>query len=212
MTIPVLLVDDHAMLRQGLRALLERTSDIEVIGEAGNGQEALDQIAKRAPKVVVMDIGLRDMNGIEATRRITAKHPQVRVLGLSTYLDRSYVLAMLEAGALGYVVKETAAEDLYFAIRAVANNHRYLSQAVAEMIADSFSGGRLPSSAAYQLSSRERQVLQLLAEGKTSSMIAEQLHLSARTVDAHRRNIMNKLGLHSVAELTKYALREHLTH
>ncbi|MDN5850071.1 MAG: response regulator transcription factor [Nitrococcus sp.] len=207
MTIRVLLVDDHTVMREGLHALLEKRPDIEVIGEAGNGLDALKMVAERAPDVVVMDIAMRELNGIEATRRIRARHPHVRVIGLSTHADKRYVLEMLEAGALGYLLKESAAEELYRAIRAVARNHRYLSKHLAEAVAHHRPGQR-GAAMACQLTPREREVLQLLAEGRSSPYIGQRLNISARTADAHRRHIMEKLNLHSVADLTRYAIRE----
>lgn len=207
MTIRVLLVDDHTVMREGLRALLEKRPDIEVVGEAGNGLDALKTVAECAPDVVVMDIGMREMNGIEATRRIRARHPNVRVLGLSTHSDKRYVLEMLEAGGLGYLLKETAAEELYRAILAASRNCRYLSKHLAEAVADGYAGQRGAAAASW-LTPREREVLQLLAEGRSSLQIGQRLNISVRTADAHRRHIMEKLNLHSIAELTRYAIRE----
>jgi DNA-binding NarL/FixJ family response regulator len=209
MAITVLLVDDHRMLRDGLRAVLNQERDFEVVGEAGNGLDALKRVAQQRPQVVVMDVSMRDMNGIEATRRIIARYPKIKVVALSAYSDKRYVMEMLGAGALAYVLKETAADELCRAIRAVTRNRQYVSEEIADTLADNYDSP--PGSGTRELTERERQVLQLLAEGRSSPMIAKRLNISTRTVDAHRRNIMTKLNLFSIAELTKYAVREGLT-
>lgn len=211
--ITLLLVDDHVLLREGLRSVLEQRPGIKVVGEASDGREALQLMTKLSPQIVVMDIGMRTMNGIEATRRIRAQYPKVKVVALSTHSDQRYVLEMLRAGASGYVLKEAAAEELYRAIKAVRRNLKYLSADVAGIIVDSYVDATQADSATpySELTSRERQVLQFIAEGHSSPQISQQLHLSVSTVDAHRRNIMKKLDLHSIAALTKYAVREGLT-
>ncbi|MBI4289851.1 MAG: response regulator transcription factor [Betaproteobacteria bacterium] len=212
MSIRVLLVDDHTILRMALRVLLARESDIKVVADVDRGSEALRLAKELAPDVVVMDIGMPGMDGIEATRQLTAETPGTKVLALSTHLERHFILQMLEAGASGYVVKSADGEELLRAIRAVAQNRTFLCAEVASIMVDSmrhkapdqeFNGERLGR--------REREVLALIAEGKTSHEIAAKLHIAAGTVIAHRRNISRKLGLHSVAELTKYAIREGLT-
>lgn len=209
----VLLVDDHRMVRDGLRAILSREERIEVVGEAGDGREAIEAVRRDPPDVVVMDVGLPGMNGIEATRQIREEHPDVAVIALSTYSDRRYVENMLRAGARGYVLKKAAADELVRAVEAVRNGHCYTSPEVTSHVVESSLrpevGGR--SSAYTLLGRREREVLQLLAEGRTSPQIAALLSISARTVEAHRRNIMRKLDLRTIAELTKYAVREGLT-
>lgn len=209
MTIAVLLVDDHRMFREGLRALLDKQPDFTIAGEAGNGFDALKLVSRHAPQVVVMDIAMRDMNGIEATRRIVAQNAKIKIVALSAYSDKRYVMEMLGAGALAFVLKETAADELCRAIRAVIHNRQYVSAEIADALADSYES--TPGAGTCELTERERQVLQLLAEGRSSPMIARRLHISVRTVDAHRRNIMVKLNLFSIAELTKYAVREGLT-
>lgn len=213
MNIRVLLVDDHRIMLDGLRAVLEKEPDLEVVGDAQNGRLALQAVEKLSPHVVVMDIGMSTMNGIEATREIRLRHPDVRVVALSTYSDKRYVLEMIEAGASAYVLKVAAYDELSRAIRAVSKNQSYLSPEVAGAVVGSYVGRDFPSAAsAYKvLGHREREVLQLLAEGKTSSEIGAQLSISTKTVETHRRNLMQKLDLHSVAELTKYAVREGLT-
>jgi two-component system NarL family response regulator len=213
MTISVLLVDDHQLMREGLRAVLSRDSTITVIAEADTGWRALELVREMPPDIVVMDISMPDLNGIDATRRLHDKHPETKVIGLSTHTDKRYILAMLEAGALGYVVKAAAGDDLIRAIHAVARGDKYISPEVTGVLINSHLN-RTPSPeemGGTALGAREREVLQLLAEGKTSAEIAAILHISTSTVETHRRNIMQKLDLHSVAELTKYAIREGLT-
>jgi DNA-binding NarL/FixJ family response regulator len=202
----ILLVDDHAMLREGLRSILAREPGVEVVGEAADGRAALDAVRALAPDVVVMDVGMADLNGIEATRRIRAESPSTRVIALSTHSDRRYVAGMLEAGARGYVAKVSAYDELRQAVRAVAAGRVYLSPRLAD------AGVPAPRvSTTISLAPREREVLQLIAEGHSSPEIAGRLHISGHTVETHRRNIMQKLGLHSVAELTRYAIREGIT-
>ena len=213
MSIRILLVDDHQMMRDGLRSILDLEGDLDVVGEAANGHEALEMVKKLQPDVIVMDVGMKGLNGIEATRQIKAENPRASVIGLSTHSDGPYVLSMLEAGASGYVLKDAAVDEMRRAIRAVAGGHHYLCPEIAKSVVDS--NLRMPSedrgSAYSLLGSRERQILQLLAEGHTSCEIGQQLHIATTTVDSHRRNIMRKLDVHSVAELTKLAIRQGLT-
>ena len=211
--IRIFLVDDHQVIREGLRCLLEMDGDVRVVGEASDGQAALEQIPALAPDIVLMDIAMPHMNGVEATLRIRAESPRVQVIALSGYADKSTVLGILDAGARGFVLKSAGGEELLTAIREVSNGNSYLSPQVAGSLVESYVGRLFPteSSAYTLLGAREREVVQLLAEGGTSKEIAQRLHISMRTVEAHRRNIMRKLDLHSVAEVTKYALREGLT-
>ena len=213
MSIRVLLADDHQMLRDGLRAVLALEEDIEVVGEANDGHAAVEMAGRLVPDVVLMDIGMYGLNGVEATRRIKAENPNVKVIALSTYSDKRYVLSMLEAGASGYVLKAAAVDEMCRAVRAVAEGKRYLSPDVAGVVVDArFQAPAEPDAPlSSTLGSREREVLQLLAEGHSSPEIARRLHIAASTVETHRRNIMRKLDVHSVAELTKYAIREGLT-
>jgi DNA-binding NarL/FixJ family response regulator len=208
-----MLVDDHRMTRDGLRAVLKENVDFEVIGEAGNGSEALQMAQQLLPDVVVMDICMPGLNGIEATRRITADNPDVKVIALSTYADKRYVLETLEVGAVGYITKVAASDELLRAIRAVVRGKKYLGDDVTGVVVDGYVGRLFPADdlAHSMLSSREREVVQLLAEGRSSTQIAVRLKISPNTVETHRRNIMKKLDLHTVADLTKYAVREGLT-
>ena len=212
MSIRLLLVDDHRMLREALRSLFARAHDIEVVGEAGDGRKAIEMARELVPEVVVMDIGMRELNGIGATRQIREENSRIKVIVLSTHSDERYVLRALEAGASGYVLKVSAFDELLGAVRAVSAGKSFLSPDVTDVVIDQWRGTPAPrSSPDESLGPREREVLQLLAEGKTSPEISRRLHLSVRTVETHRRNLMRKLGLHSVAELTKYAVREGIT-
>lgn len=207
----ILLVDDHTMVREGLRAILEREGSCEVVGEAGSGGEAVALAQELHPDVVVMDVAMADMNGIEATRRILKQQTDVRVVALSSHADRRYVRAILDAGAHGYVLKASACDQLSRAIDAAHRGLKYLSAEVTNGLIDSVVHGRKEGSAYEILGPREREVLQLLAEGLTSAAIGERLGVSTSTVETHRRNLMRKVDIHSVAELTKYAVREGLT-
>lgn len=213
MTIRVLLVDDHTMMRDGLRRLLSENSDVEVVGECADGSTAVDLARKLIPDLVLMDVGMPELNGIEATLRIRQSNASVRVLGLSTHGDPRYVQHMLAAGASGYVPKICAYDELLRAVRAIAAGGVYISPEIASAVVErSVRGAPGPAASAYSvLSSREREVLQLVAEGRTSGESARRLSISIKTVETHRRNIVQKLGLHGTAELTKYAIREGLT-
>jgi len=209
----ILVVDDHQLMRDGLRALLERETDLHVVGEAADGQEALELAPKLRPDLVLMDVSMPGLNGIEATRRLCALMPRARVVGLSMNADRRYVHAMFEAGAWGYLLKSSASDELIRAIRAVARDEKYVSPAIAGIVVDALVGGpnAVTSNPLASLSTREREVLQLIAEGMTSKEIATRLGLAASTVETHRKQVSAKLGLHSVAELTKLAIRAGLT-
>ena len=209
MSTRVLLADDHPVLRQGLRKLLEQEDWLEVVGEAGDGPEAVEQASALEPDVIVMDIGLPSLNGIDAARRIRARHPKIRIVALSIHTSRRMVAEMLAAGADGYVFKMSAFEEVVRAIRAVLRGQRYLSPGAAEAMEAAHNGDQ-DASAFARLTPRERQVLQLLAEGSSSKQIAFDLGISPKTVDVHRKNVMDKLGLDSLADLTRYAMREGL--
>jgi len=213
MCVRVLLVDDHKMMRDGLRALLGSAADISVVGEACDGRSALDLVRSLEPDVVVMDVGMPELNGVEATHRIRAEHSGVKVIALSAYTDERRVQHMLDAGAIGYVVKLAAQDELLQAVRAAGQGRSYLSPEIAGLVVERSSGLRAPGepSAFATLGAREREVVQLVAEGKTSAETAAQMHISIRTVETHRRNIVQKLGLRGTAELTRYAIREGLT-
>lgn len=214
MAIRVLIADDHAIMREGLRAILATNPDLEVIGEAGTGRQAVEVAAARMPEIVIMDVTMPDLNGIEATRRILAAHSRTKVIALSAYAEKQFVLAMLEVGASGYVVKVDASTELLRAIEAVHRGRKYLCSQVADAVVDSYlarQGGGEVSATQAELSSREREIVQLVAEGRSSREIAEALHLSIKTVETHRRNVMARLNLHSVADLVKYAVRHGLT-
>jgi len=213
MSTRVLLVDDHQMMRQGLRSMLEKQPDIEVIAEAENGRIAVQLAAELSPHVVILDIAMPDMNGIEATRRIVAQQSNIKVIGLSMHSDRRFVSEMLKGGASGYMLKECAFDELAQAIRTVAAGEIYLSPKIAGVVVDGYKRhlSADKSSVASILTNREREVLQLLAEGNSTKEIAFALGVSAKTIETHRQNMMRKLGMYSVAELTKYAVREGLT-
>jgi DNA-binding NarL/FixJ family response regulator len=211
-TLRILLADDHKMMRDGLKAILEAKGFV-VEGEAATGREAVALASELKPELVIMDISMPELNGIDATRRLVEELPGIKVLALSMNSDRRYVVAMFEVGAVGYLLKNSAADELIEAVRAVALGHRYVSPAIAGIVVDRLldaEKGVRPMSDRV-LSPREREVLQLLAEGKPSKEIATRLGVSVSTVETHRRQIMNKLKLHTIAELTKYALREGLT-
>jgi DNA-binding NarL/FixJ family response regulator len=213
MTLRVVLVDDHELMREGLRSILEREDGVEIVGEAANGREAIELAKRLTPQVVVMDVAMQDMNGIEATRQIRNACPDVRVIALSSHSDSRYVRAMLDAGACGYVLKANAYDDLRRAVDAARRGNTYLcADVTGNVVAASLHGAgvdTVASSAA--LTAREREVLQLLAEGLSSPEIGRRLFVATSTVETHRRNVMRKLGIHSVADLTKFAIREGLT-
>ncbi|MBE0528304.1 MAG: response regulator transcription factor [Thermoleophilia bacterium] len=208
--IKVLLVDDHAILREGVHALLAREPDILVVGEAGDGQEALEQVPRLKPDVVIMDIVMPRMNGLEATRLIRERHPESRVLILSMYDDHEYVVQIIQAGAAGYVLKRVVTEDLVRAIHEVHAGESFLYPPIAaKLIGDYLRVTKSEQAEALgePLTAREREVLKLIADGHTNQEIAEQLGLSRKTVDSHRSNAMRKLDLHDVTEVVKYAIR-----
>jgi DNA-binding NarL/FixJ family response regulator len=206
--IRILLADDHAVVRQGFKMILDAQTDMEIVGEAANGREAVELAEKLRPDVVVMDVAMPELNGIEATRRVVAALPHARVIALSMHKDSVYVREILRAGARGYLLKDSGAEDLVRAVRAVAGGESYLSPAVSNAVLDDYR--RHVTDPIDLLTSREREVLQMLAEGKTNKEIAVVLNLSVYTVDAHRGRIMEKLNMHSINELVRFAVRKGL--
>jgi two-component system NarL family response regulator len=210
-TTRILLADDHQMVREGLRAVLERTSAFRVVGEAASGREAVQLAQALRPDVVVMDIAMAEMNGIEATRQIRAAFPATAVVALSSHPDRRYVKAALDAGACAYVLKSNACDQLERAVTAATRGLKYLSAEITAGVIESALREGTAGSVYELLGAREREVLQLLAEGLTSGEIAARLCVSTSTIETHRRNIMRKLDIHNVAELTKYAIREGIT-
>ncbi|MBZ0156577.1 MAG: response regulator transcription factor [Alphaproteobacteria bacterium] len=212
MSLKVLLADDHKIVRDGLRTLLQKNADIEVIAEAEDGRETVHLVKKLSPEIVVMDIAMPDLNGIEATRQIMAEHPGIKIIALSMHSDKRFVMEMLKAGASAYLLKDCAFEELILAIRAVTENKTYLSPGIAGVVVEDFLHARKEEPSVFSvLTDREREVLQLLAEGQTTKEIASHLQVSIKTIETHRNRIMDKLGIHTIAELTKYAIREGLT-
>ena len=214
MSIRTLLVDDHTMFREALRMMLDKEPEVEVVGELGDGALVQEAVGKLKPDVVVMDISMPHVNGIEATRALLARFPAIRVVALSAFNYKKFVMEMMEAGATAYVVKSAAGDQLVSAIKSAAQGKTYLCPETASILLEASqrsgnnAGGTRDNK---RLGRRETEVLRLLAEGKTSPQIAEKMHIAPSTVDVHRRNIMNKLELHTVAELTKYAIRLGLT-
>src|SRR5438874_11190492 len=208
--ITVLLADDHIVVRQGLKALLAAEEDIEIVGEADNGRQAVQMVKKFLPDVVVMDIAMPVLNGLEATRQIVRTVPSTKVVVLSSYSDDDYVQQLTEAGAAGYLVKQTAANDLLKAIREAHKGNAFFSPSIAKRLRDqcrqAFATGNTVKRRNDYLTTREAEVLQLIAEGRANKQIAAELAISIKTVEQHRQQVMNKLGIHDVAGLTRYAL------
>jgi DNA-binding NarL/FixJ family response regulator len=209
----VLLVDDHAIIRQGLSSLLEKQQDIEVVGGVEDGRQAIDSVRRLSPDLVIMDISMPNLNGIDATRKIAEEIGNVKIIALSIHSSKRFVAEMLKAGASGYILKDCLFDELIEAIKTVLGGGIYLSPKITGIVIDDYVQ-RLSKQSQPNgpiLSEREREVLQLLAEGKSTKQIALSLHVSAKTIESNRRNIMDKLRINSVAELTKYAIREGLT-
>jgi DNA-binding NarL/FixJ family response regulator len=214
MAITVLIADDHKIVREGLIALLSQHPQMTVVGEAENGRQTVQLAASLQPQVVIIDIGMPELNGIEATRQIIAAVPGIKVIALSMHSDKRFVKGMLKAGAAGYLLKYCASEELVTAIHQVMANRVYLSQDITGIVVEDYVqklGGESDASAFQTLTPREREVLQLLAEGHSTRQIADSLHVSVKTIEVHRKQLMDKLGLASLAELVKYAIREGLT-
>lgn len=209
----IFIADDHRIVRDGLRALIEKENDLELVGMADNGRQALKKVRKVKPEVVIMDIAMPDLNGIDATVQIVNDVPGVKVIALSMHSEKQLIDGMLRAGASGYLLKESAFEELIKAIRIVCNGKKYLSPEVTDIILRDYldPSGKTTSSRAAGLTVREREVLQLIVEGRSTKEIAGRINISVKTVESHRSNIMHKLDLHTVAELTKYAIRQGIT-
>ena len=212
MATKILLADDHQLMRQGLRSMLEEQENLRVVGEADDGREAVEMAEELRPDVVIMDVTMPGLNGIDAARQIRAAEPRVKVIALSMHAERRFVMEMLGAGAAAYLAKDCPVDELLSAIDAVVRGETFLSPKVTGVLVKEVVAG-VPEAGAFcgTLSPREREVLQLVAEGKSSKEIALMLHLSSKTVEGHRRQIMEKLKLYSVAELTRYAIREGVT-
>jgi DNA-binding NarL/FixJ family response regulator len=213
MGIKILLADDHKIIREGLHALLEKNPNMEVVAEAQDGLTTVNIAKKIMPDIVIMDIGMPDMNGIDATRQIILEAKGVKVIALSMHSDRRFVLQMLKAGASGYLLKDSAFEELESAIQTVMSGQPYLSPKITDVVIKEYIHS-IPANETTvftALTAREREVLQLLAEGKATRQIAAYLNVSIKTIETHRQQIMEKLNMRSIAELTKYAIREGLT-
>lgn len=212
MTIQVIIADDHRMLRDALVMVLERQDDIKVVGQAEDGVEAIERCHALRPDVLVLDIAMPKLNGVEVARSLGRELPEVRILVLSAYTDKRFVYETLKAGAAGYVTKAAASSELPRAIRAIAMGQQYLSPEISESLKDAITpDGNLNLEVAPQLSPREREVLRLVADGVRSAAIARRLGITEATVEVHRRNLMRKLDIRNIADLTKYALREGIT-
>ena len=209
--IRVLLVEDHTIVRKGLRSLLDGEAGIEVIGEAEDGREAVEKVQQLLPDVVLMDIAMPGLNGLEATRQIKKRFPEVQVLILTMHANEEYIFQILRAGASGYVVKQVAPTELISAIRAAYRGESFLSPSISKKVIQEYirQAEAMGEENSYdRLTDREREVLQLIAEGHSNREIAELLHISAKTVQTHRAHLMDKLDIHSTAELTQYAIRK----
>ena len=213
MGIRIILADDHTIVRHGLNKLIQQQEDMEVIAQAADGHSTIELTRELSPDMVIMDIGMPDLNGIDATQQIIREFSQVKVIGLSMHSGKKFVIEMLKAGASGYLLKDCALEELTTAIKAVASGKTYLSPSITDVVVENYvrHSKKKESSAFSLLSQREREVLQLMAEGKTTKQVGLKLHISPKTVEGHRLRIMEKLNMDSVAKLTKYAIQEGLT-
>jgi DNA-binding NarL/FixJ family response regulator len=212
-SIRILLADDHKILRSGLRALLEKQPGFDIVAEAENGRTAVQKSVKLSPDVVIMDISMPDLNGIEAARQIIDKSPRTKIIMLSVHSDRRFVAEVFKAGASGYLLKDCDFEELVAGVHAVVDDKTYLCPRIADVVRDDYLRRltQTESSVFSILTAREREVLQLMAEGRSTKEIAFSFNLSVKTIESHRQRIMEKLDIHSIAELTKYAVREGLT-
>lgn len=206
----ILIVDDHKIVREGLSSLIEENGGYEVVGQASNGRDAIKLARKINPDIVIMDVAMAEMNGIEATRQLTGLLPDIRVLALSMHSDSRYVKQMLEAGALGYLLKENAFEEIVTALHSLVAGKMYVSPQASGNMLQNLAQGRVDNTDS-PLTAREKETLQLITEGHSTAEIADRLFISVKTVESHRKKIMDKLDMHSIAELTKYAIREGIT-
>jgi two-component system response regulator NreC len=211
MSIRILLADDHNIIREGLRSLLDEQPDMEVVAEAEEGREAIRLVREMLPDIAIMDVTMPDLNGIEATQKIVSECPNVKVIALSMHSDMLFVTEMLKSGASGYLLKDCAFEELTRAIRTVLDGNIYLSPVISDFVVDDYLHHFSEDDSVDVLSHREREVLQMLAEGNSMKQIAMKLGISIKTVETHRRQITNKLDIYNVAELTKYAIRKGMT-
>jgi len=214
MSIKVLIVDDHGILRSGVKLIIDQTEDMEIVGQACDGHEGIELARKLKPDVVLMDISMPGLNGIDATKEIVRENPDIKVLALSAYCNRRFVRDMLKAGVSGYILKDAMADELVYAIKSVHAGRRYLSEKVAKLVVDDYAQGGTSDSVKElldKLTTRERELLQLIAENKTTKEAAKLLHVSVKTIEARRLNTIKKLGVSGIAELTKIAIREGLT-
>jgi DNA-binding NarL/FixJ family response regulator len=213
MAINIVLADDHKVLRHGLSQAIKSEQDMEIIGQAENGYEAIKLAQELVPDIMIMDIAMPELNGIEATRQILKTHPQIKIIALSMHSNKKFIHEMFKAGARGYLLKDCEYAELINAIRIVMQNKTYLSPSITGVVIENYmmQGAPENQNAFAVLSDREREVLQLIAEGKTTKQIARMLHVSPKTVEGHRTRIMHKLDIDSIANLTKYAIREGLT-
>jgi DNA-binding NarL/FixJ family response regulator len=209
----ILIADDHGVMREGMKVLIENQPDMEVVGEAEDGLMVTQLAKELSPDIIIMDISMPNLNGVEATRLILTENPDIRVIALSVHLDKHFVTQMLKAGASGYVLKSCLFDEVLRALRTVNRNEHYLSPKITDVVLDDYIHymATYNKSAEDHLTARERQIVQMLAEGKSTKLIASRLHISPKTSDANRRQIMNKLGISSLAELTKYAIRKGIT-
>ncbi len=213
MIITILLADDHHIIRQGIRALLEAEEDFAIVAEADDGRNAVKLARQHVPDVIIMDVSMPELNGIDATRQILGENGDSKVIALSMYSDKRFITGMLEAGVSGYLLKNCVAAELISAIRSVMNGQKYLSPQILGEVVEGYLAhiSRDKSQSDSPLSSRERDIVQLVAEGKDTRQVAQCLHISPKTVESHKRRIMEKLEIHSVAALTKFAIRQGLT-
>lgn len=212
MSIRIILADDHTIVRHGLNRSFQQEKDIEVIAQAQNGRSTVQLAKELSPTVVVMDISMPDLNGIEATRQITSESPQVKVIALSMHSSRKYVTEMFKAGASGYLLKNCDFEELADAVRIIAGGKTYISPSISDVVVQDYVNGSVEEDSAFSvLTRREREVVQLLAEGKTTKQAALHLYISPKTVEVHRLNIMKKLNIDGIAQLTRYAIQEGLS-